>query len=772
VSSLSLYYHFSNVPVAHCSLSKIRRKPLPVQNSQIRISKCNLGDACTRDDHCRSRNCTEGQCIPGHYDPGTPSWSPTFGATPTVGTSLPDPDDGTASGPSDIPAEDSFDTNTQVDGVDEADIVKANANYVFAAYGDIIWTWNSTDATEGMSPTQMPREPRDPNCTEHMPGPSPSMWTAFPTPAPDDIMFVSRLPTSPSEDVRRGRNLYHQRKVSVMPWYNSCDKPKPRILSLLLAGPRLAALVSESDDNYWGHSSGESPSIISDEKIVLRVYDAENIPTDGGPLTLLGEQQIQGTFTSARSIGSKGVVISNSNINLWPFISDLGRYNSQYCGRNATEYEALAMETALGMIDNVTEQIVEELALQNNDDGTCDNFFQIAAMQTGNSTDSPNSDLLGMLVQVTTFDMSSDFGGMGSEVPPKIPVNAAAAFASGISQSVYASQDFAASVNVGYGYNPSSGKWDSATFIQGFDISGLTPKPFSYAELPGAPLNQYSLDLYQNHLRVVTTQSQWWPERKTTNKLWVLQVPDRGPTIDVGMANNPKMELTGETGHLGKPNEEVFAVRFMGDLAYAVTFEQTDPFYVLNVTNPTNPIVIGELQIPGFSSYLHPIEIEGIKMMIGVGRYVDPLSGRDDGAKISLFDVSNPTNPMENATHVDMGAYSSASNDFYSFRYLQRNQKIILPTSNTRTFDGFVVYDVKLGSITSSYEIQHADSHDMRQGCWYEARMPARSLVFQSQLTTILSHSVVSTNLGSGIRNWNVSLDEGLNKTECREYFW
>ena len=144
------------------------------------------------------------------------------------------------------------------------------------------------------------------------------------------------------------------------------------------------------------------------------------------------------------------------------------------------------------------------------------------------------------------------------------------------------------------------------------------------------------------------------------------------------MVTNPKMKLTGETGHLGKPREEVKAVRFMEDKAYVVTFENTDPFYVLNVTDPTDPLVLGELEIPGFSSYLHPIQIEGVDMMIGVGRYVDPDTGSDDGAKISLFDVSDVMNPQENATFIDKGAYSSAGDDFYSFRYLPLNQKLIL----------------------------------------------------------------------------------------------
>eukprot|EP00585_Thalassiosira_rotula_P013334 CAMPEP_0196131514 /NCGR_PEP_ID=MMETSP0910-20130528/1486_1 /TAXON_ID=49265 /ORGANISM="Thalassiosira rotula, Strain GSO102" /LENGTH=919 /DNA_ID=CAMNT_0041390991 /DNA_START=228 /DNA_END=2987 /DNA_ORIENTATION=- len=711
------------------------------------VQMCDIGDSCSRDGVCQSYNCTEGKCVPGVWNPGSPSHAPTWEATPTVGYEH-EGEGGLGLAPV---LEDDFDTNTQVEGVDEADVIKANVNYTFAAYGDVLWAWNSTDASKGrMSMTHMTPGPIHPDCN-----------AVFPTRPPQ-----ARTRQHDNDDMLiRMRNL-RQRKAFLPDddWYGRCNSQKPRVVSLLLAGPRLTAIVSQRD--YLSDSN---------DKIVIRVYDAENVPTGGGPLTLLGEQEIKGAYTSARSIGSKAIIISELNIDTWKFVRDLPRYNRQYCGLNDTEYEKVAAETTLPVVESFMEELVDELALQLDDDGTCNNFFQIAAMQSGNGTDAKNGNLLGQLVQVSSFDMSAAFSSVGIEGEiPRVRVDVAGAFASGYSRMVYASQDFAASVNVGWEYDPSKGDWHSATFIQGFDISGATPKPLSYAELSGEPINQYSLDYYQNHLRVVTTQSTWWPERKTTNKLWVLEVPERSPGVDV---TNPKMGLVGETENLGKPGEEVFAVRFMGDEAHVVTFEQTDPLYVLNVSDPTNPRVTGELQIPGFSSYLHPIQIEGVNMMIGVGRHVDPRTGSNDGAKISLFDVSDPTNPTENATYIDLGAYSSADNDFYSFRYLNLNQKLILPKRKyTRrpegNFDGFIVYDIRLGNITPSYEIEHANSNDIYFGCWYNARMPARSLVFQSQLTTILSHSVISTDLGTGVQNWNMSLDNGIDQMECGGYFY
>jgi len=566
-----------------------------------------------------------------------------------------------------------------------------------------------------------------------------------------------------TEGVRRKNS--RNRHLSSM-WWDPCHQPKPRIVSLLLEGSRLTAIVSEQTYRpyRWNYEENddEPEQIINDgTKLTIRVYDVSDVPTDGSPLELLGEKEIKGNYDSSRSVGDTGFVITTSQVNTYLFAGDLYRHQPQYCGLNSTEYETLAAETALNNTESFLERMMEEMQLQL--DGTCDGIFQISAMQSGDTDeDKVDGNVLSQFVQVLSFDMSSDF------VNKEISTNVAGAFSSGWLYSVYASQDFAATFNVGSSYNKTSGKWDQTTFILGFDISGASPKPIGFAEVGGRPLNQYAADFYDDHLRVVTTESDWWTTdgSRTTNKLFVLKVPEAG--------EGQEMVLVGETGHIGKPNESVFSVRFIGPTAYIVTFERTDPFYIFNLTDPTDPTKLGELEIPGFSSYLHPIEIDGVPLILGIGEHVDERQSRV-GVKISLFDISDLTNPTENATFIDEGAYSSAGNDFKAFRYLTQSRKLILPKSKyTRSdegnFDGFVVYDVSLGAVNSSYEIQHASSYDMYNGCWYNAYMPARSFVFQSKLTTILSHSVKSTDLENGDELWNVSLDE--NNKDCSPYFF
>lgn len=103
-----------------------------------------------------------------------------------------------------------------------------------------------------------------------------------------------------------------------------------------------------------------------------------------------------------------------------------------------------------------------------------------------------------------------------------------------------------------------------------------------------------------------------------------------------------KLEQLGSVGNLGV-GEKIFAVRYIRDTAYVVTVREIDPLYIVNLSNPKSLKVTGELKIPGFSSYLHPV---GPGRILGVGQEAT-LKGRTTGAKVSLFDVSDVTKPKE-----------------------------------------------------------------------------------------------------------------------------
>jgi len=126
----------------------------------------------------------------------------------------------------------------------------------------------------------------------------------------------------------------------------------------------------------------------------------------------------------------------------------------------------------------------------------------------------------------------------------------------------------------------------------------------------------------------------------------------------------------------------------MGDYGYIVTFRQVDPLFVLDLSNPSKPRVTGELKVPGFSSYLHPVTD---KVLLGIGRDVDENTGMQNGIKLSLFDVSDEGRPKEMTTLVLGGPGSYAD--------VLDNHKALMLNLN----DDMVAFDVSLSDITDKY---------------------------------------------------------------------
>ncbi|MFH1841073.1 MAG: beta-propeller domain-containing protein [Candidatus Shapirobacteria bacterium] len=133
--------------------------------------------------------------------------------------------------------------------------------------------------------------------------------------------------------------------------------------------------------------------------------------------------------------------------------------------------------------------------------------------------------------------------------------------------------------------------------------------------VPGQLLNQFALDEYQNYLRVATTVG------NNANDVYVL---------------DQKLKIAGQIVNLGL-TERIYAVRFINDKGYLVTFRQTDPFYVLDLSDPAKPVKKGELKIPGYSGYLHPL---AKNLILGIGK-------EGNEVKVSLFDVSSSADPLE-----------------------------------------------------------------------------------------------------------------------------
>jgi uncharacterized secreted protein with C-terminal beta-propeller domain len=157
----------------------------------------------------------------------------------------------------------------------------------------------------------------------------------------------------------------------------------------------------------------------------------------------------------------------------------------------------------------------------------------------------------------------------------------------------------------------------------------------------------------------------------------------------------------------------------MGDVGFAVTFRQVDPFYVLDLSDPTNPRVVGELKIPGFSTYLHPLgDVAETGLVLGVGQDATE-QGAVQGLKLSVFDVSDPSAPTEVAKWVQPFANSGAEYDHRAFQI--HGSTVILPVQDWAAgFAGAIVLDVAGapdGIVTEVGRVEHVPDGQTGSDC-------------------------------------------------------
>lgn len=181
------------------------------------------------------------------------------------------------------------------------------------------------------------------------------------------------------------------------------------------------------------------------------------------------------------------------------------------------------------------------------------------------------------------------------------------------------------------------------------------------------------------YLRVVTTEGT--RNNGYKHKVNVLKMSNNELTLIAQIPNETNPTVIGKLNEEGITQEEIKAVRFFNDKAYIVTFLNTNPLYVVNLSNNEQPYISGALEIPGYSSYLHPISDN---LLVGIGQNVDlnrittstenTTTPIIEGAKISLFDVSDITNPTEINSIVYEGGYSPVEFNYHALTYLQTNE--------------------------------------------------------------------------------------------------
>ncbi|MBI5036510.1 beta-propeller domain-containing protein [Candidatus Micrarchaeota archaeon] len=294
-------------------------------------------------------------------------------------------------------------------------------------------------------------------------------------------------------------------------------------------------------------------------------------------------------------------------------------------------------------------------------------------------------------------------------------------------------------------------------------------------EVPGHLLNQFSMDENKGYFRLATTLGEVWDSQTPSkNNIYVL---------------DSSLKTVGKLEGLA-PGEKIYSARFMGNRAYLVTFKKVDPLFVIGLEDPAAPKMLGKLKIPGYSDYLHPYDENHL---IGLGKDAvdamreDEVAGREldfawyQGVKLSLFDVSDVSTPKELATYSigDRGTESYALQDHKAFLFSKDKGLLVIPirlaeinkakypngvdpqTYGDFTFQGAYVFNVGLEGFKLKGRVSHASAEDLEKSgeyYWGQETDVLRSLYMDSTLYTVSEKFVKANSLDTLAEEGSVEL--------------
>jgi inhibitor of cysteine peptidase len=267
-------------------------------------------------------------------------------------------------------------------------------------------------------------------------------------------------------------------------------------------------------------------------------------------------------------------------------------------------------------------------------------------------------------------------------------------------------------------------------------------------EVPGHLLNQFSLDEYEGNLRVATTVEGWTKDGAVQyNNVYVL---------------DSAMKTVGELEYIA-PDERIYATRFVGDRLYMVTFKRIDPLFVIDLSDPKHPGILGKLKIPGYSDYLHPYDADHL---IGIGKETSDNSWGGvsvEGLKIALFDVSDVNHPVcvDSVEIGEAGTDSEALRDHKAFLFAKEKDLLVIPVSEirrveipaskyasygTQTWQGAYVFSV---DPDDGFTLKGTVTHREKDPSYYWGSADAvrRSLYMDDVLYTISERSIIMSSL-------------------------
>lgn len=362
-------------------------------------------------------------------------------------------------------------------------------------------------------------------------------------------------------------------------------------------------LVSISSSGWWG-IYGESFARVSNwegQTTALDIYDISDITAPTPQMQI----EFQGGFVNSRKKGDIIYLVARHT----PNIDGFDYYPMEEAiSENETLLDELSIEDIL---PKVSVNGVESLLVDANECLITDPDNELSTADTGYPT-------LTLLIAVNIVDQSIANATCYLEPTDGIYVS---------ENAIYLTQ---------VDYRDAA----SRTLIHSYELSeDLTYQGSGVAE-GSLYLNgdrDFRINEYEGHLRIVTTERTGDSSDSVDHRLSILKLNTQELEMELvaTLPNKDRPEA------IGKPNEDLYGVRFMGDTAYLVTFERIDPLYVLDLSTPTDPVIAGELMVTGFSDFLHPVSDQ---LLMGLGQDENGFT------KLELFNVENMSSPYSLGT--------------------------------------------------------------------------------------------------------------------------
>lgn len=540
----------------------------------------------------------------------------------------------------------------------------------------------------------------------------------------------------------------------------------------------MLTVIASDYSNYYNQIE-DMPIIDFDRETQVTTFSIE-----GSSLTEISQAYIDGHHVESYSLGNNVHIVTRMSLRTWAYFDDnLWRFNFENVTTN-DDYVTEATKVADEIIPNFVDKVIDLFT-----EGDKIVLSRLVGFQNSMSN-------YKTITQIYSFDTNKIDGEGGIQ----FAASKSMVLTPGNTGHVYATNKWIWVADENFAWDVEQQGYVQQTMLLGFRIEGVSSYFAALGTIPGQILSQFSIDFVEEndneYVRIAITQNSfqnmfWGPrpmpmpmpmqegtdsdddnflneteESRTLNEVVIFGIPQ----VE---GESPEVNELVKLGSLevGKIHETITAVRFFDNISYVVTFERTDPFYVLDLSDPLDPKILGELEVPGFSEFMHPIK-EDNSILITVGKDADE-NGFVTGFQISIFDSTIPNDPQLVDRLVIENSGSSSSWDERAFRYVQVGGvgRLIIPLYSygwEKSFDGFTVFGIHLNNtemITREIDINHLSGRELTSVLMPDERrcfcsLPGRSFIFDGDLMTMKASSVFSTDLVTQEIQWTLSLQD------------